>query len=132
MTCRLICAPAVRSRILGGTGVPVTVLRAAIIIGHGGISWEITRQLVDQLPGIVAADWMQTQNQPIALVDVIRYLEGVLDHAEARGKVFEIGGPDVLQYREMLQRAAAARSDSAGPNTRVRGRRTPGSGGPRA
>lgn len=93
--------------ILGDSGVPVTVLRAAIIIGHGGISWEITRQLVDQLPGMVAADWMQSRTQPIALVDVIRYLVGVMDLAEARGKVYEIGGPDVLQYTEMLQRAAA-------------------------
>ncbi len=94
--------------ILGDAGVPVTVLRAAVVIGHGGVSWEITRQLVDVLPGVVAPDWMETRTQPIALRDVVRYLVAVLDAPEACGQVFEIGGPDVLQYVEMLQRAAEA------------------------
>ncbi len=93
--------------ILARSGVPTTVLRAAIIIGHGGISWEITRQLVDLLPAMAAPDWMQTRTQPIALADVVRYLVGVLDLPEARGAVYEIGGPDVLHYTDMLQRAAA-------------------------
>jgi uncharacterized protein YbjT (DUF2867 family) len=93
-------------RILGESGVPVTVLRAAIVIGHGSVSWELTRQLVDLLPGLVAPDWMRTRTQPIALRDVVRYLVGVLDAPAARGRVFEVGGPDVLEYVEMLQRAA--------------------------
>lgn len=93
-------------RILGDFGVPVTVLRAAVVIGHGGISWEITRQLVDHLPAMITPKWTKTRTQPIALDDVIRYLVGVLDHPDARGRVFEIGGPDVLRYIDMLKRVA--------------------------
>jgi uncharacterized protein YbjT (DUF2867 family) len=88
-------------------GVPVTVLRAAVVIGHGGISWEITRQLVDHLPAMVTPRWVHTRTQPIALPDVIGYLVGVLEPPEARGQIFEIGGPEVLSYLDMLQRAAA-------------------------
>ncbi|HEY5877274.1 MAG TPA: NAD(P)H-binding protein [Nakamurella sp.] len=87
-------------------GVPVTVLRAAVIVGHRGISWEITRQLVDHLPAMVTPRWVNTRTQPIALRDVIRYLVGVLDHPEAIGRTFEIGGPEVLSYADMLSRAA--------------------------
>lgn len=95
--------------LLGADGVPVTVLRAAVVIGHGGISWEITRQLVDHLPAMVAPRWVTTLTQPIALVDVLRYLVGVLEPTAARGRVFEVGGPDVLNYAEMLQRVARIR-----------------------
>lgn len=91
---------------LGEAGVPVTVLRAAIVVGAGGISWEITRQLVKNLPAMVVPQWAATRSQPIALRDVVRYLVGVLDHPEALGRVFDIGGPDQLSYREMLQQAA--------------------------
>ena len=83
------------------------MLRAAVVIGHGGISWEITRQLVDHLPAMITPKWTKTRTQPIALEDVIRYLVGVLDKPEARGRVFEIGGPEVLRYIDMLKRAAA-------------------------
>lgn len=105
-------SPHLRSRrqveqLLGVAGVPVTVLRAAVVVGHGGISWEITRQLVDHLPAMVTPRWVYTRTQPIALPDVIRYLVGVLDSPETRGKVFEIGGPEVLRYIDMLKRAAA-------------------------
>jgi len=92
--------------LLGEGGVPVTVLRAAIIIGHGGISWEITRQLVAHLPAMVVPRWATTRTQPIALADVTRYLLGVLEPETARGRVFEIGGPDVLTYAEMMRRVA--------------------------
>lgn len=92
--------------LLGEGGVPVTVLRAAVVIGHGGISWEITRQLVGHLPAMVAPRWVVTKTQPIALADVIRYLVGVLEPPQARGRIFEVGGPDVLNYAEMLQRVA--------------------------
>jgi uncharacterized protein YbjT (DUF2867 family) len=92
--------------LLGEGGVPVTVLRAAIVVGHGGISWEITRQLVKNLPAMVAPHWVGTKTQPIALRDVIRYLVGVLDNEEAMGRVFEIGGSEVLTYRDMLRRAS--------------------------
>lgn len=96
-------------RLLGEGDVPVTVLRAAVVIGHGGISWEITRQLVDHLPALVTPRWVNTLSQPIALPDVIRYLVGVLEPEEAKGRVFEIGGPEVMRYIDMLERAAAVR-----------------------
>ncbi|HSE56261.1 MAG TPA: NAD(P)H-binding protein [Nocardioidaceae bacterium] len=104
-------SPHLRSRrqvesLLGEAGVPVTVLRAAIVVGHGGISWEITRQLVKNLPAMVAPQWVGTKTQPISLRDVVRYLVGVLDNEEAMGRVFEVGGPEVLTYRDMLRRAS--------------------------
>ncbi len=104
-------SPHLRSRrevekLLGAGGVPVTVLRAAVVVGHGGISWELTRQLVDHLPAMITPKWTKTRTQPIALDDVVRYLVGVLEHPDARGRVFEIGGPDVLRYVDMLAIAA--------------------------
>lgn len=82
-------------------------MRAGIIIGHGGTSWEITRQLVEHLPAMVTPRWVHTRTQPIAVSDVVRYLVAVLDMPEAAGRVFDIGGPDVLQYVEMVHRLAA-------------------------
>ena len=93
--------------LLGASGVPVTVLRAGIIVGRGGISWEMTRQLVDHLPAMVTPRWVRTRTQPIAVTDVVRYLVGVLDQHDAVGRVFDIGGPEVLQYVTMLRRVAA-------------------------
>jgi uncharacterized protein YbjT (DUF2867 family) len=94
--------------LLAETGVPVTVLRAAIVVGAGGISWEITRQLVKNLPAMVVPRWAATKTQPIAVDDVIRYLVGVCGQAAALSRVFEIGGPDQLTYVEMLRLAADA------------------------
>ncbi len=104
-------SPHLRSRrqveeLLAEAGVPVTVLRAAVVVGHGGISWEITRQLVDHLPIMIAPAWVNTRTQPIALSDVIRYLVGVLDDPHPDSVVYEIGGPEVLRYIDMLRRAA--------------------------
>jgi uncharacterized protein YbjT (DUF2867 family) len=93
-------------RLLGETGVPVTVLRAAIVVGAGGISWELTRQLVKNLPAMVVPKWVNTRTQPIALDDVIGYLAGVVGLQESFGRTFEIGGPEQLTYLEMLQVAA--------------------------
>jgi uncharacterized protein YbjT (DUF2867 family) len=92
--------------LLGSAGVPVTVLRAGIIVGSGGISWEMTRQLVDHLPAMVTPRWVRTRTQPIAVADVVRYLVGVLDEEQAVGRVFDIGGPEVLQYVTMMRRVA--------------------------
>jgi len=92
--------------LLGTGGVPVTVLRAGIVVGRGGISWELTRQLVQNLPAMVVPKWVATRTQPIAVDDVIRYLVGVADEPRARGRVFEIGGPEQLTYLEMLQVAS--------------------------
>jgi uncharacterized protein YbjT (DUF2867 family) len=93
--------------LLGSGDVPVTVLRAGIIVGHGGISWEITRQLVEKLPAMVTPRWVRTRTQPIAVADVVRYLVGVLGEPGAMGRAFDIGGADVLQYVEMMRRVAA-------------------------
>jgi uncharacterized protein YbjT (DUF2867 family) len=96
-------------RILSVGGVPVTVLRAGIVIGAGGLSWEMTRQLVDHLPVMVTPRWVRTSTQPIAIDDVVRYLLGVLGQPAATGQTFEIGGPEVLRYVDMLRRIAAVR-----------------------
>jgi uncharacterized protein YbjT (DUF2867 family) len=93
-------------RLLGESGVPVTVLRAAIVVGAGGISWEITRQLVKNLPAMVVPRWASTRTQPIAIDDVVRYLAGVVGNEGAKGRTFEIGGADQLSYLDMLQQAA--------------------------
>ncbi|GAA4706160.1 NAD(P)H-binding protein [Nocardioides conyzicola] len=93
-------------RLLGESGVPVTVLRAAIVVGAGGISWEMTRQLVKHLPAMVVPKWAATRTQPIALDDVVRYLAGVVGLDKAFGQTYEIGGPDQLSYVEMLQQAS--------------------------
>ena len=93
--------------LLARAGVPVTTLRAGIIVGHGGISWEMTRQLVEHLPAMITPRWVRTRTQPIAVADVIRYLVGVMQVPETAGLVFEVGGPDVLTYVDMLRRVAA-------------------------
>jgi uncharacterized protein YbjT (DUF2867 family) len=93
-------------KLLQDSGVPVTVLRAAIVVGAGGISWEITRQLVKNLPAMVVPKWAATRTQPVAVDDVIRYLVGVCDKEAACDQVFEIGGPDQLTYIDMLRVAA--------------------------
>ncbi|HSL08102.1 MAG TPA: NAD(P)H-binding protein [Pseudonocardiaceae bacterium] len=93
-------------KLLGSGGVPVTTLRAGIIVGHGGISWEMTRQLVEHLPIMITPRWVQTRTQPIAVADVVRYLVGVLEIPEAAARAFDIGGPDVLAYGDMMRRVA--------------------------
>ena len=93
-------------RLLAAGDVPVTTLRAGIVVGHGGISWELTRQLVERLPMMITPRWVRTRTQPIAVADVVRYLSAVLVVPEAAGRTFEIGGPDVLEYGQMLHRVA--------------------------
>jgi len=94
-------------KLLGAGGVPVTVIRAGIIIGHGGISWELTRQLVEHLPVMITPRWVATRTQPIAVGDVVQYLAGVLEQPKTSGRVYEAGGPEVLRYSTMLRRVAA-------------------------
>ena len=89
-------------RVLARGPVPVTELRAAVIIGAGSASFEMLRYLVEVLPMMVTPKWVDTRCQPIAIRDVIRYLIDVLDNDETAGRVLEIGGPDVLTYREMM------------------------------
>ncbi len=85
---------------LGAT--PATVLRAGIVIGDGGISWEILRQLVARLPVMITPRWVETRTQPIALDDALGDLVGVLGRSETVGEIYEIGGPEVLTYRRMM------------------------------
>ncbi len=92
--------------LLGSTGVRVTSLRAGIIIGHGGISWEMTRQLVEHLPMMITPRWVHTRTQPIAADDVVRYLVGALTLPGAESRAYDIGGPEVLEYLEMMRRVA--------------------------
>jgi uncharacterized protein YbjT (DUF2867 family) len=86
-----------------------TILRAAIIVGAGGASFEMLRYLVERLPVMVCPKWIDTRIQPIALRDVLSYLAGCLMNPDTAGKTFDIGGPEILTYREMMQGYAEAR-----------------------
>ena len=83
-----------------------TILRAAVIIGAGGASYEMIKALVERLPLMITPRWVSTRCQPIAVDDVIRYLAGCLEEERTVGETFDIGGPDVLTYREMMERFA--------------------------
>ena len=82
--------------------IAYTILRAAIIIGSGSASFEIIRDLTEKLPIMVAPKWIATKCQPIAIRDVLAYLTGVLGNEKAKRKIFDIGGPDILTYKQML------------------------------
>jgi len=86
-----------------------TVLRAGIVIGSGSASFEIIRDLVEKLPVMVAPKWLKTRCQPIAVRNVIQCLIGVLNHEETFGKHFDIYGPDLLTYKQMLEQFAKVR-----------------------
>ena len=88
--------------------VPVTVLRAAMILGSGSASFEILRYLVERLPVMVTPRWVETESQPIAVHDVLHYLVAVLDAPATSGRTLDIGGREVLSYRELMQIMAAA------------------------
>jgi uncharacterized protein YbjT (DUF2867 family) len=91
------------------SGIAYTILRAAIIIGSGSASFEIIRDLTEKLPVMVAPKWVSTRCQPIAIRDVLAYLTGVLMKEDAFNHTFDIGGPDILTYKEMLLQYAASR-----------------------
>ena len=88
---------------LASTAVPVTVLRAAMIIGSGSASFEILRYLVERLPLMITPKWVRTPCQPIGVRNVIGYLVGLLSRSETWGRVFDIGGPQVLSYLEIMR-----------------------------
>lgn len=90
------------ARILSAGSVPVTTLNAAMIMGSGSASFEILRYLVERLPAMVTPRWVHTKSQPISIRDVLDYLVGCLDNAATTGQSFDIGGPDVLTYREIM------------------------------
>jgi uncharacterized protein YbjT (DUF2867 family) len=103
-----------RSRIetgrqLASGSVPVTVLRAAIVIGPGSAAFETIVALVERLPGMVTPRWVSTPTQPIALDDVVGYLAGLAGERAAYGASFDAGGPEVMTYREMMERIGRLR-----------------------
>ena len=89
--------------------VPVTEFRASVIAGSGSASYEMIRRVVELLPLIPGPTWMRHRTQPIAAENVVDYLIGALDNETARGKVFEIGGPDVMTYDELMLHFARVR-----------------------
>ena len=99
---------------LASAGVPVTEFRAAIIVGSGSISFEMVRYLSERLPVMITPKWVETKVQPIAIRDVLSFLQGALErppegHHATRHHIVEIGGPNVLTYREMMLTYARVR-----------------------
>ena len=92
---------------LAADGVPVTTLRAAMVIGKGSAAFETILGLVKRLPVMITPSWVSTPTQPIALDDIARYLAGVAGNDEAVGKAFDAGGDEVMTYRQMIERIAA-------------------------
>ncbi|MDS0260844.1 NAD(P)H-binding protein [Haloarcula sp. S1CR25-12] len=93
-------------RLLGEGEAQLTALRAAIVIGEGSASFQIIRQLAARLPVMVTPSWVRTECQPIYVDDVVTYLVGVLEQPETAGETYEVGGPDVLTYQEILTTTA--------------------------
>ncbi len=91
---------------LAAGSVPVTVLRAAMIIGSGSASYEILRYLTERLPVMITPRWVKTECQPIAIRDVLRYLLEVLNTSATTGETIDIGGPEIVTYRELIQMMA--------------------------
>ena len=93
---------------LASGSTPVTVLRAAMIIGSGSASFEILRYLVERLPVMVTPRWVSTEAQPIAIQNVLHYLVACLDCPETVGRTLDIGGAEIMTYREIMQVMAQA------------------------
>jgi uncharacterized protein YbjT (DUF2867 family) len=112
-------SPHLRSRAetaerLAAGPVPVTTLRAGMVVGPGSAAFETIRALVDRLPAMICPRWVSTPTQPIALGDVVAYLAAVCGLERAYGESFDVGGPEVMTYRQMIERIA-----------RIRGKRMP-------
>ncbi len=95
--------------VLASGTVPVTTLRAAMVIGTGSAAFETILALVDRLPMMLSPRWVSTRTQPIALADIAAYLAAAAGHPEMLGESFDAGGPDVMTYREMIERIAEIR-----------------------
>lgn len=107
-------SPHLRSRaetanLLASGGVPVTTLRAAMVVGAGSAAFETIVALVDRLPGMICPRWVSTPTQPIALHDVVAYLVAAAGREDMLGQSFDAGGPEVMTYREMIERVARLR-----------------------
>lgn len=94
--------------VLRDGGIPITVFRAAMIIGSGSASLEILRYLVERLPIMLTPRWVSTESQPIAIRNVLGYLVDCLDAPDTAGQTLDIGGPDVMSYRDLMHEMAAA------------------------
>lgn len=97
------------ARILQAGKVKTTVLRAAVIIGAGGASFEIVRYLVERLPVLLCPRWVYTESQPIAIDNVLAYLAGCLKAPETAGRSFDIGGPQIVSYADLMRMYARVR-----------------------
>ncbi len=95
--------------ILKKNSIPLTSLKAGIIVGSGSASFEIIRDLVEKLPVMIAPRWLNTRHQPISIRNILEYLSGVLLKEETFNKSYDIGGPDILTYKEMLLQFAGVR-----------------------
>ncbi len=95
--------------VLRASGVPVTELRAGVVVGSGSISFELIRYLAERLPVMICPRWVSTRTQPIAIRDLLRYLLACLEEPRVQGEILEVGGRDVLTYGEMLLEYASIR-----------------------
>jgi uncharacterized protein YbjT (DUF2867 family) len=107
-------SPHLRSRAetaatLASGAVPVTILRAATIVGRGSAGFEAIVSLVERLPVMIAPRWVSMPTQPIAVADVVGYLADAAGNPDTLAQAFDVGGPEVLTYREMIQRIGALR-----------------------
>jgi len=94
---------------LASTSVPVTTLRAAMIVGRGSVAFETIVALVDRLPAMLMPRWVSTRTQPLALSDAVAYLSGLCGVRPAFGVEYDVGGPGVMTYREMMEWIAGLR-----------------------
>jgi uncharacterized protein YbjT (DUF2867 family) len=97
------------ARILAAGAVPVTTMRAAMIVGEGSAAFETILALVQRLPVMICPRWVSVETQPVALVDVLNALTGVCGLQAAFGETFDLGGPEVMTYRTMMERVARIR-----------------------
>lgn len=107
-------SPHIRSRqevgeVLRASGVPVVEFRASIIVGSGSLSFEMIRSLVERLPVMITPKWVATPAQPIGISDVIAYLVAIADRPFQASKVYEIGGPNVVSYGDLMREYARQR-----------------------
>ncbi|MBB1509576.1 NmrA family NAD(P)-binding protein [Tessaracoccus sp. MC1756] len=93
--------------ILMASGVPTAVIQAAVVVGNGSVSFDMLRYLAERLPVMVAPKWLNNRIQPIAIDDVLHYLVGAADLPDDVNRTFDVGGPEVLTYADMLQRFSA-------------------------
>jgi uncharacterized protein YbjT (DUF2867 family) len=97
------------ARALAAGSVPVTTLQAGMVVGAGSAAFETIVALVDRLPAMICPRWVSVPTQPIALRDALAYLSGVIGFDPARGETYDIGGPEVMTYRKMIDRIARIR-----------------------